>query len=766
MKNPFKAYQDYVSKTPRNSYDLSHRNNLSLPVGVLVPDLVQDITAGDSMELDAAFAFNFLPMIYPVQTPIRINQYFFYVRWRNTWKNYKDFRYGNKECVHPYIDRPASFFKTAGLADYMGIPTTISVGDNGFVSVILDQDLSSDLRSSGSLSPIRGSAVRGDVIADGSLDPSFVTPQSSVIPALYWYAYEPRINGAIHGSLSILDLQARAIFSSVYTDGVTSMFCLRVNNISHRFADYESGNVLLKIPCTSDLSSILGDNHQNVYVVAVSDDGVESKILMDPFLVYNNSGSGYIELQDVIYNSVACSYALNLILESYSHYNLYLVWPELNKIDGDHQSPEHYVGCRGAQYIQAVEPMDIGDHPELNPFIKHDGEDAPVLKINALPFRAHEQIYNSYFRNERVEPFMKNGEVEYNDFGTTYEDGADTTAYHMFNRNWELDMLTSCLPSPQQGTAPIVGVDSRHITFSDGERQYHFAYQTGKDGELVADGAHFDETDVPGQVRNSAVDLIANGFTIESLREANAMQLWLEKNYRRGLRYRDQLKSHTGIDLDWDELELPEFLGGFSHYVDVSSITASASTEGAVLGDIAGQAAAFKKANHRISHFFREDGIVIGLICITPQPVYSQILPKFYLRTSALDYFNSEFSHLGMQAVPYKEVAPLQMYQEMINGGTRTMESVFGYNRPNYDMVSRFDEVHGLLRTTDRDFVMMRTFEGVPELGASFIHCDGKHLNDVFTVTDPHGHIARGQVAFKMYMKRPVPATGESRLEP
>lgn len=758
MKNPFKAYQDYVSKTPRNSFDLSHRNNLSLPVGLLVPDLVQDVTSGDSMELDAAFAFNFLPMIYPVQTPIRINQYFFYVRYRNTWDNFKDFRFGNKECVHPYIDRPASFFKTCGLADYMGIPTTISVGDNGYVSVVLDHDMSNDLRNGHSVAPLHVHTGVGTGAAENT---PIVMNEGSLVSATPWFANATLLSGAISGT-SIIDVGVRALFSAVHDEQFYDIYCLRVNNINHEFAPYDNHQPLFVL--NMDPALVIALDDATTYLVAVSDDGQESKILSQPLECgCLDQDSTTLIIADTLSLGVSCSSVLNSILQNYSSYNIYIVFSDRNKLDGS------LVNCRvsprAAQYIQAVEPMDIGEHPELNPFIKHDGEDAPVLKINALPFRAYEQIYNSYFRNERVEPFMKSGEVEYNDFGTTYADGADTTPYHMFNRNWELDVLTSCLPSPQQGTAPIVGVDSRHITFSDGERNYHFAYQTDDNGQLVAEGAHFDETNVPGQVRNAAVDLIANGFTIESLREANAMQLWLEKNYRRGLRYRDQLKSHTGIDLDWDELELPEFLGGFSHYVDVSSVTASASTEEAVLGDIAGQAAAFKKANHRISHFFREDGVVIGLICITPQPVYSQILPKFYLRTSALDYTNSEFSHLGMQGVPYKEVAPLQMYQEMLNGGTRTMESVFGYNRPNYDMVSRYDEVHGLLRTTDRDFVMMRTFDGVPELGANFIHCQGQHLNDVFTVTDPHGHIARGQVAFKMYMKRPIPAVGEPRLE-
>ena len=759
MRNPFKAYQEYVKKTPRNSFDLSHLNNMTLPYGLLVPDLVLDVTAGDSAQIDASFAFNFLPTMFPVQTPIRINQYFFYVRYRNCMENYEDFRYGNKsDIVHPYLKQPASFFKTCGLADYMGIPTTLAVGEHGNVVFPLDgatgfMGLRPGPRvpaTSTNLISVFGNSISQSISSSGSLGASASTRATS-----YFI-----LNSSVVALINNADMPV-TYFQSLIPEGWSGSsfyfaFCVKSINLPLHNDGGHGCVVSVKL------------YGSNTFVGAIS---TATVVAANPrtgrtvSLALTGNAAAYDSSSHLLSVVIAPGNIkpLDDVLQECEDYDLYVI---LDTVDGGKYSENSdFVMDRGASLdIVATRPIDIGEHPELNPFCSVNGAD-PLLRINALPFRAYEQTYNAYFRNERVEPFMKDGVVEYNDFGTTYADGPDTTPYELKHRNWELDMLTSCLLTPQQGAAPIVGVDSRRITFSDGENNYNFLYQTNNDGTLSAEGSRFEEEDVPGSVRSRAVDLVANGFTIESLRSANAMQLWVEKNIRRGLRYRDQLKAHTGIDLDYDELELPEFLGGFSKYVDVNSVTSNAGTSDAVLGDIAGKLSCFKQANHKISHFFREDGVVLGLICIVPQPVYSQMLPKFYLRTDAMDYYNAEFSHLGMQPVPYKEVAPVQMMSEINSGGTRTMDSTFGYNRPNYDMVSMSDEVHGLMRTTDKDFVLMRVFDGVPELGASFLHVDGKQLNDVFTITDDDGHIARGQVAFKIYMKRPVPSVGEPRLQ-
>ncbi len=128
--NPFKQ-QPPVEDVKRNSFDLSFSNNLTLPIGKLVPVMCKEVIAGDSFEIDSDFGLRFMPTVFPVQNRIRADLHFFYVRNRNLWKNWMDF-FGNTwskqtPLVAPYIGPKtdtSNFFAEGSLADYLGVPTS------------------------------------------------------------------------------------------------------------------------------------------------------------------------------------------------------------------------------------------------------------------------------------------------------------------------------------------------------------------------------------------------------------------------------------------------------------------------------------------------------------------------------------------------------------------------------------------------------------------------------------------------------------------
>ena len=182
----------------------------------------------------------------------------------------------------------------------------------------------------------------------------------------------------------------------------------------------------------------------------------------------------------------------------------------------------------------------------LNPYIGANSE----IRINALPFRAYESIYNSFYRNQQNDPFKIGNVIEYNKFITTNEGGADTTDYILQNRNWEDDFLTTCVPSPQQGIAPLVGARQSsastynlHTTINGTPTDIQV--KGGQSGELTAINTYTVGTpDSALQVLNQAIDF---GISINDFRNVNSLQRWLEKNMRRGFRYRDQILPHFGV---------------------------------------------------------------------------------------------------------------------------------------------------------------------------------------------------------------------------
>lgn len=408
---------------------------------------------------------------------------------------------------------------------------------------------------------------------------------------------------------------------------------------------------------------------------------------------------------------------------------------------------------------------------EFNPY--SDG----TLKISALPFRAYESIYNCFYRNQQNDPFVLNGVEEYNKWITTNEGGEDSTDYDFFYRNWEMDFLTSATQSPQQGDiTPLVGVSSTgDFTFqnSDGT-QYTVHPVIGEDGNTLTGIDSYDGTPENNSGIRRLMDMISYGISINDFRNVNALQRWLETNLRRGYRYRDQIKSHFDVDVHYNELDMPEFIGGMSEpviidkinqAVDLSSLTGSQGFND-VLGSYAGQASILAQSQHDVSQYCDEHGFIIGILSVSPVPNYSQLLPKMFIKDNVLDYYFPEFGHIGNQPITYREVCPLQMYAAMASDDSLNFDKVFGYQRAWYDLIQSVDEVHGDFRLSLRDYLVNRVFNGIPELGHDFLFVDPDQINDIFSVaeSDNEDHIL-GQVYFDISCQREIPKFGIPRLE-
>lgn len=109
------------------------------------------------------------------------------------------------------------------------------------------------------------------------------------------------------------------------------------------------------------------------------------------------------------------------------------------------------------------------------------------------------------------------------------------------------------------------------MTFQDTEGNIYKA-QADIDDDGTIKGFKIGETGLPQGTLRSLVDTVSSGISINDLRNVNSFQRWLETNMRRGMRYVDQVKSHFGVDVDYNAMEYPEFIGGFSRDVDINTI--------------------------------------------------------------------------------------------------------------------------------------------------------------------------------------------------
>lgn len=232
---------------------------------------------------------------------------------------------------------------------------------------------------------------------------------------------------------------------------------------------------------------------------------------------------------------------------------------------------------------------------------------------------------------------------------------------------------------------------------------------------------------------------------------------------RKGYMYRDIIQGRFNITVRYNELLMPEFVGGATRDINVSPITQSIGRADSglyadALGSQAGMGTVFGDSG-TINVYCDEESIVIGLLVVTPCPIYTQLLPKHFLYRELLDHFNPEFNAIGFQPITYKEVCPIQRF----NAGESTSD-VFGYQRPWYEYVQNYDEAHGDFRLSLRNFLVMREFNEAPELSEDFLIINPDELDNIFSVTEASDKFY-GQIYFKCSAKLPVYRVTIPRLD-
>lgn len=753
MSNVFKKFMSVGKKPNRYAFDLSFNNNFTTQFGRLTPVFCQEVNPGDSVRINPTFGLNFAPFVYPVQTKIKAHLHFFYVRNRALWKDWMDFIGNTKEdLIPPYLDFSLNkhLLKDGSLADYFGLPTSY-VTPTGLDVV--------------SLPPLNN--FKRNIL----LDVDFVDNYGSVRNV----TYEDKEQSEESFITSTI-LTNEMFTGDRQVDDNLGLHLLRIYPFTPTNEKDKPANAGLKqnsITIQTDASidnykvRVVGAAYANGPLTGSVPNGVkfDSSIYINSE-VYINGGIGYLNLTEAQadwFTNIRYGQpnSANVILDRY----VYIIL-DIRGVDLGSAESVGNVASVNIPYIGGVNEIKSA---EDNRFYLDN-----LQPISALPFRAYDAIYNSFYRNPQNNPLIIDGTPEYNKYVKNTDGGKDTTVYNFYNRNWDDDCFTTAVQSPQQGYAPLVGVTSYGLmTFSDENGTYEAQANVAADGDTI-DSISIKSPDMPTTTARALVDMVSSGITISDFRNVNALQRWLEKNMRRGLRYKDQMLTHFGSEVKYDELLMPEFIGGLSQSVDVNRVINQTASEQSPLGSFAGLGQAFGGTNNNITHYADEHGFIIGILSVVPYAVYSQTLPRMFTRFNALDYFFPEFNHVGMQPIYNKDIAPLQVVDSYRGLPTESLKKVlngvFGYNRPYFDYVSKLDECHGNFRNNYRDYLLHRVFSGVPYLSPDFLTVSENDLNQVFSVVDDEEQLGYsdkivGLIHFDYTKKTSVSEFAQPRLE-
>lgn len=426
-----------------------------------------------------------------------------------------------------------------------------------------------------------------------------------------------------------------------------------------------------------------------------------------------------------------------------------------------------------------TEPMEKGslwDHLGLPVF----SGAAPAVwseeHISVLPFRACAKVWNDFYRDPNITPSTEldlDLELQGNVSSQTFTKGL----MEIYQRGWDKDYFTSCLPWAQRGTEVLMPLSG--VAFSEDINYLDESQWLKNDGSPASIGdvsiANISGTTAvssgalgtPMRVENiDSIQMENSSTSINDLRVALALQSWFEANARGGGRYNENIQTQFNVRVPDYRLQRCEYLGGGKQVVTISEVLATANTDvDAVevpVGDMFGHGMSAGKSN-RFSYFCQEHGFVVAFLSVMPVPAYDLGIERLWSREKWYDFGWPKLAHLGEQEVKSKEV-----FFSFDGADGEDNQELFGYIPRYSEYKFKQDRVTGDFRDTLSFWHLVRKFLTRPVLDDAFLSMEENGTEEetfrrIFAVQDGTDYLWINMY-HRISAKRPLPYFGVPKL--
>lgn len=387
----------------------------------------------------------------------------------------------------------------------------------------------------------------------------------------------------------------------------------------------------------------------------------------------------------------------------YFHVPMRIVWNSAKEFFGENTTGAWEQKAEKEIPRIRIQPIDSNAAPYENSILDYMGiptkfvKQGKIIDINALPVRGYVKIWNEWFRDQNIDnPAIESDNDGFNLYKDTNNNNnkekvlqeALYGARPLFVNKFH-DRFTSALPSPQKGEPTLIPMSGnapvgiyRDKNLKNLITENTYFWTTGNDAATARTMGQGTRAGTNLWVSTSATNpenisaymgaelSAVTGATINNLRQAFAVQQFMEADARGGTRYREIIRNHFGVDIDDKTVQIPEYLGGQRYMINVNQVVQTSATDSK---SPQGNAAAISVTPFMENSFtksFQEHGYVIGVCCIRNDNTYQQGIEKLWSRKDKYDFYWPEFAHLGEQAILNKEI-----YAQ----ATADDEKAFGY---------------------------------------------------------------------------------------
>ena len=412
-----------------------------------------------------------------------------------------------------------------------------------------------------------------------------------------------------------------------------------------------------------------------------------------------------------------------------------------------------------------------------------NGQSAPTISVNALPFRAYALIWNEWFRDQNLQDpqYVPTGDTS-PDYGTYGQNPLYQACFGLapLKACKFRDYFTSCLPSPQKGPDVLLPLGESAPVFTgrtknDWDTWPKFGsqaaplywYETdgtqaspGHIGTAGEDGVTVRDTvALSGQgaayitPANLMADLSqATSATINQLRLAFQIQKIYEKDARGGTRYIEILSNHFGVTSPDSRLQRPEYLGGNRMLINVNQVVQN--SESATTPQGTTTAYSLTVDNHSdFTHSFVEHGFLIGLCVARYDHTYQQGLERFWMRKQRFDFYWPSLASIGEQ--------PVYNYQIFCQDSADANNGVFAYQEAWGEYRYKPNRVAGEMRSGTAKSLdvwhLADKYAQLPTLSDAWIQEDKTNVDRCLAVTSKVSNQLFGDFYVRNICTRPMP---------